>query len=318
MLRVFIHHDGALGDVLLSLPCFSALRSEGDLLQLAARPDVCRLLKETGWVDEAISSDSGLFAPLYSGVVDARTGAFFGRFDRVFLFTVDPGSTLAAACRKAVPGTMTILTVPPMDDHMHAAVFRFLQLGRVAPFPGGPFLRPPRWSSDLVAALLKRSGYDGTGPLIAVHPGSGGRSKCWPLERYEALIGCMQRELDAFVVVLTGPAEDDLLMERMERFSRGTSRMIHLCNTELTIVAALLHGCELYVGNDSGISHLAAAAGCPGVVLFGPTSPILWGPVGPAVSSLVSPSLANLEVGTVLQHAVMTLRMPLSSYAIQN
>jgi ADP-heptose:LPS heptosyltransferase len=94
--------------------------------------------------------------------------------------------------------------------------------------------------------------------------------------------------------------------------------MLHLCNAELTTVTALLHCCELYVGNDSGISHLAAAAGCPGVVLFGPTSPILWGPVSPAVNALVSPSLSNLEVSTVLQQVAMTLRRPLRPYAIQN
>jgi ADP-heptose:LPS heptosyltransferase len=195
MLRVFIHHDGALGDVLLSLPCFSVLRSEVDVLHLAARPDVGCLLKETGWVDEAFSSDSGLFAPLYSGGVDERARTFLGRFDRVFLFTADPGSTLAAVCRKVVSATMTVLTIPPADEQMHSAVFRFLQFGKGAPFPEGPFLQPPRRSSDLAAALLTRSGYDGTGPLIAVHPGSGGRSKCWPLERYETLICRMQREL---------------------------------------------------------------------------------------------------------------------------
>lgn len=310
MLKVFIHHDGALGDVLLSLPCFSVLRTEGDMLHFSGRPDVSRLLKEGGWVDEVSFSDSGLLTHLYTGTVDNRARAFLDRFDRVFLFTVDPGSAFAAACEKAVPGTMTVLTVPPAGERIHTAVFRFLQLGSGAPFPEGPFLRPSRRSSDLAAALLTRSGYEGSRPLIAVHPGSGGRSKCWPPERYEMLIDRMQRERGAFVVVLTGPAENGILTERMERFARTASRILHLCNAELTTVAALLRCCELYVGNDSGISHLAAAVGCPGVVLFGPTDPILWGPVSPAVDLLVSPSLAELEVDTVFQHVEMTLRVP--------
>lgn len=318
MSRTFIHHDGALGDVLLSLPCFSALRAEGDLLHLAARPDVAALLREAGLVDEASSSDSGLFSPLYNGTVDDRARAFLAQFDRVFLFTASRGSALAAACGKAVPGTATVITVPPAGGRTHVAMFRHQQLGSGAPFPEGPFLRPPRWSRERAAALLTRSGYDFTGPLIAVHPGSGGRSKCWPVERYEALIGRMQREWGAFVAVLTGPAEEGAVAERMERLSRGAPQMLHLRGAELTVASAALHGCSLYAGNDSGVSHLAAASGCPCVVLFGPTDPLLWGPVGPAVRSIVSPSLADLEVDRVLQHAEMTLREPLGAHEIQN
>jgi ADP-heptose:LPS heptosyltransferase len=54
------------------------------------------------------------------------------------------------------------------------------------------------------------------------------------------------------------------------------------------VLAAVLARAGLYVGNDSGVSHLAAAAGCPTVALFGPTDPALWSPVGPRVRAIRS------------------------------
>lgn len=300
MTDVFVHHDGALGDVLLSLPCFNALREEGTRLHLAARTDVGRLLKETGCVDGAVSADSGLFAPLYGGVVDGRAGEFLSRFDRAFVFTHDADARLTAAVASVVPAARAVRTFPPPDERTHAAEFRFRQLGGGAPFPIGTLLPVPQAFLERADALLARAGYDGRRPLLAFHPGSGGRAKCWPPARFEELGINILDELEAYLAVVTGPAEDGPVVGRMERLARSRKRVLHLRNAELSTVAAVLGRARFFAGNDSGISHLAAAVGCPSVVLFGPTDPAVWKPMGNTVTVLVSTSLDAISVDRVM------------------
>ena len=69
----------------------------------------------------------------------------------------------------------------------------------------------------------------------------------------------------------------------------------------LRVLAGRLAGAGLYLGNDSGVSHLAAAAGAPTLALFGPTDPAVWSPVGPRVETVASPdrTMAGLDVDTV-------------------
>jgi ADP-heptose:LPS heptosyltransferase len=97
---------------------------------------------------------------------------------------------------------------------------------------------------------------------IMLHPGSGSPKKCWP---YFDQLGKML----ATPVVLLGPNEVDF-----------ASPHPVLRNLPLTDVLNRLRNCRAYVGNDSGITHLAGYVGCPTVALFGPTDPGIWGPIG--------------------------------------
>jgi ADP-heptose:LPS heptosyltransferase len=107
-------------------------------------------------------------------------------------------------------------------------------------------------------------------PAAALHPGSGSERKNWPIERYRELAHLLERKGLRTVWVL-GPAED-------EGCAPAGSTVWH--SPSLVDLAAFLARCELYVGNDSGVTHLAAASGCPTVALFGPSNPAVWGPRG--------------------------------------
>ncbi len=111
--------------------------------------------------------------------------------------------------------------------------------------------------------------------FVAVHPGSGSPRKNWPADRFEALA----RELaqGAPWLLVHGPAE------AAQRPAEGA---VAALNLPLRVLARVLSAAGVYVGNDSGVSHLAAAAGAPTLVLFGPTDPALWAPVGPRVRVL--------------------------------
>ena len=116
---------------------------------------------------------------------------------------------------------------------------------------------------------------------ILIHPGSGSPGKCWPhFEKFANEV--------ADVEAIIGPCEENFL-----------GRCPQLRNLTLIEVAAELRQCRRFIGNDSGITHLAAYLGCPTIALFGPTNPQLWGPVGRRVEVLWKSSLADIGIEEV-------------------
>lgn len=107
-------------------------------------------------------------------------------------------------------------------------------------------------------------------PVIIIHPGSGSKKKNWPLENFLAVGEHLRQRGKPFAWVL-GPAEQRLQLPPGGRVLPPTS---------LVNLASELARAALYIGNDSGITHLAAAAGCPTVAVFGSTDPRIWRPLG--------------------------------------
>ncbi len=115
------------------------------------------------------------------------------------------------------------------------------------------------------------------GNYAVIHPFSGSPKKNWPLDRFREVAA----RFDGPVYWTAGPEEE---LDGATRFD------------SLWDLAQWIAGAAVYIGNDSGISHLAAAAGVPVVVLFGPTDPNVWAPRGPKVTVL-----ANLDSITTSQ-----------------
>jgi hypothetical protein len=83
--KVFLHHDGALGDTLLSLPCIRLIRESASLVHIAGRRDVAEFLHKAGIVDEHSSAGSGLYSSLYTECPDERVRGFLSGFDASFV-----------------------------------------------------------------------------------------------------------------------------------------------------------------------------------------------------------------------------------------
>lgn len=112
-------------------------------------------------------------------------------------------------------------------------------------------------------------------PFVMLHPGSGGRDKCWPLERFVALAEALDMVDVAWMV---GPAETEVarvLQDRPEPV---------LFEPQLLDAAKQLAACDLYIGNDSGMTHIAAAIGLPTIAIFATTDPRIWRPLGEHVT----------------------------------
>jgi ADP-heptose:LPS heptosyltransferase len=149
--------------------------------------------------------------------------------------------------------------LPGSDNRDHCADFFAKQVG--APVPAIP--RLPGLTAD-------------RGDFVVMHPFSGSASKNWPLDRYRELA----RRSPYPVRWCAGPEETLAEAVRID---------------DLRELACWMAGARLYIGNDSGITHLAAASGVPVVAIFGPTDPAVWAPRGPNVQ-VVEGKLEDLSV----------------------
>ncbi len=309
-MRTFVHHDGALGDVLLSLSCLWALREAGRTLHFAGRADIGRLLSASGVIAEASDAGAVRYAGLYDGQPDGSLLAYLSQFDLAVVLTADADGPVSRAVGKAVPGTRTVITVPPPDVRTSASRYRLGQLAPGADRDVRTRLPVPSSHLELALAMLARWGWKGDRPLIMVHPGSGGRRKRWPLDRFFFLARTMVAERGAFVVVSTGPAEDEAFLDQVETYCREQELTAHVGDADLAALAALLGCCSAYVGNDSGVSHLAAAVGAPTIALFGPTDHVVWAPVGTQVKVISAPHLEAISVERVAEEVRASLSVP--------
>ncbi len=134
-------------------------------------------------------------------------------------------------------------------------------------------------------------------PFLCLHPGSGSARKNWPKEAFlEVADGAFHRwRLPS--TVLIGPAEQG---QRAFWSEAGGPSLSVKEGLPILEVARMLRRAALYVGNDSGITHLAAAVGVPVVALFGPTDPVRWAPRGRDVEILVQP-IASQQVLEALE-----------------
>lgn len=144
------------------------------------------------------------------------------------------------------------------------------------------------------AALGSRAGQR----LLALGPGANWTPKVWPRENFVALVACMEQEFDA--VVLLGGDADRALAAGFAAAARLPC--IDLTGqTGLLQAAAVLAGARAFVGNDSGLGHIAAAMQVPTLTLFGPGDPVRYHPWGPRAAWLVQPEsdLSRLPVADV-------------------
>jgi heptosyltransferase-3 len=131
--------------------------------------------------------------------------------------------------------------------------------------------------------LRKRGRGGGPGRAILIHPGSGGRAKCWPLRCFLELGRCL-RAKDLGVCFIVGPVEGERWAT--DELEAVRSEFPLIASPEPDELVGLLAAAGALISNDSGPAHLAALLGTPTVTIFGPTSPAVWRPVGPAARYL--------------------------------
>jgi len=290
-MHILIIHQGALGDFILSLPVIGAIRHShpGSSIEIWGYPYILRLVEGRFYADAIASINQEGMSRLYSEQAAAPEGLVsrIRRFDLVILFGGELQGPFADNLRKyGVRTVYRISTFPGERGTIHVIDHQLSQLLEMGiPAAGDmPELFPSREDEQRARHFFDAHAiapYDFT---VAMHIGSGSRKKVWPPDRFAHLAETLVTRRSARIVVLTGPADAEMERAYRERTPSGTSIMLN-CHP-LPEIAAILKRCSIFVGNDSGITHLAAASGAPVIALFGPTDPQVWGPRGKAVTLL--------------------------------
>jgi len=295
--KVLVIRGGAIGDFILTLPVFSALRRQfpDAHLEVLGYPHIAQLAQAGGLADEVRSIEARAVAGFFArnGGLDAQLADYFAGFVLILSFLYDPDGVFQENVQRG--STAQFIAGPHRPDEQlkrHAADV-FLE----------PLQRLTIFDADPVPRLLLVGETDAAlsaGRWMAVHPGSGSEKKNWPEESWCELLRRLTASTDLKFLLVGGEAEGN----RLERLAAGLppDRFQIARNLPLTQLAHRLKCCRAFAGHDSGISHLAAALGLPALVLWGESNEAVWSPRGERVVLLRHPrGLRHLPVDLVTE-----------------
>lgn len=297
--RFLILRGGAIGDFIATLPVLQALRAQwpAATIEIWGYPHIAELAVAAGLAQAVVSLDRAEMARFFvpePKFTPAQVAAIRS-FDVVFNYLHDPGAQvrdnlLLAGAKQVVSGSPIVAGGP-------AVPFLLAPLQSLAIYEPDlvPALDLP---ADLRAQGRRRLLARGLrGKPFAVHPGSGSPAKNWPVARYAEIIRRL-RQAGREVVAIVGEADES----EAAALGRDLPELAVLAQLSLLELAATLAECGAFLGNDSGIAHLAAAVGLPAVVLFGPSDAQTWAPRGRGKIQIVQApegELERLEISTV-------------------
>ena len=279
-------HPGGLGDVLLAVPAMARLRTRfpNHRLVFCAEDQVARLLLACRIIDERISLQGRAGADLFAGP-DSATGqvqAWLQDCDLAIGWMGDLDGKVSETL-KAV-GVREVIVRSPFSTAIRATHQRdrFLEAINEAPSDDEEdvLLTVTEPLLHLGRACLEAAGLSIGQSLVVIHPGSGSAHKCVAPEILASIVVALQIS-GATPVILEGPADRD----PVERLLQScVNPPIVLKGLNLLTVAGVLAQTRLFVGQDSGVTHMAGLMGVRTVALFGPTDPDRWAPRGAHVS----------------------------------
>jgi len=249
----------------------------------------------------------GLFAE--RGNLPDHCRRYLHNFDLIVNMLAGPGESVSQNIQNiAADANCRVIHIdpkPPQHHVGHAVEYLLEQLPRQWPRPSQT---PDAFQVNdrILAGASKKLGSSLTvaSKVIAVHPGASARAKCWPADHFVRLMQTIAAT--GAVLLILGEVE-------LERFPPDDLKQLKQSANEvvscpdLADLAGILACCSGYIGNDSGITHLAGSLGIPTVAIFGPTSAKTWQPLGPAVTTIQTNSLPALSVDRVLHSVRLSL-----------
>ena len=279
MQRILVIRGGAVGDMIVTLPALGALRRAFPqaIIALLGNPHRAILAQHPHYVDRIIDLEHWDLYRLFSQspTISEALAAFLSSFALILSYLPAPDEIFPTNLQRYCQGA--VLTWPPhppdgvhVTDHLLQPITRFLrQPCHLCP---RVYLDPA--AQEAAARFWHMAGLPDRG-VVAFHPGSGGAYKLWPLLGWQQVMAwAAQRGIPGLLI--SGPAEQTHEAPYSPAVLFPPWPRAH--NLPLPHLAALLARCQIVVGHDSGISHLAAAVGTTTLALFGPTDPAVWGP----------------------------------------
>ncbi len=285
--KILLLHAGALGDCVLTLHLVASLKNAfpESHVQLCARSAIAKFAVDSGLIDSATTPDSiGLHHLYSSDKLPAGLAQLLADADLIIDFGGDQTGKSSTKLLQHAGGSL--ISVDPRPDLtvevpiVQQWLDRMSAAGLDLTLVQGHLIQPSPGQRDKAQDKMATLAGKSNGSIVVCHPGSGGRAKCCPLEIFERVVGCLKSSGQTPVWMI-GPTELDwhgqALMDRL-----ALSAPV-LFEESLVEAATLLFGADAYIGNDAGMTHVAAGLGLATLALFGPTNPRVWAPLGPAV-----------------------------------
>jgi len=301
MNRILIIRGGAIGDFLLTLPALKALRDARSQshIELLGYKHITVLAEDRFYAQAVRSIEYGPLARFFArdSELPVELADYFASFDLIVSYLYDPDLIFETNLRRC--GVQNLVCGPAriVENAGHAA----RQLARPVEQLGikvvdlteriFPSIEDREFAREFLASVPQ--------PIIAIHPGSGSQAKNWPLENWIGLFSPSSRSADLERLVVISGEADEAQTDQIEReWKNRDVRFVR--NLSLPRLAAVLER-SIFIGHDSGISHLAAAVGANCVLLFGPKDPDVWAPMNENVRVLrpLSGRLDDLQIETV-------------------
>ncbi len=258
---------GAIGDTILIAPAIKKLAEKGDVFVVGYKERIA-LLEKVGWVKKTYSPDDVDFASFFTSPSEQLRN-FLMEFDIAYFFMRDGDIFVKAARNMGVQNVYTFAGTPPDDWKRHASDYYLHCFGL------------PSYKDFILPIKTEWKHRE-----IIIHPGSGSPKKNMPTEFFIELTNKLL-ESNLPVRWCLGPAEENISVPQT---------VPTLPQMELVKLAEFLAGASVYIGNDSGISHLAGAIGIKTVVLFHSTNPEIWKPLGPHVYPFTSKTVSTEKI----------------------
>jgi heptosyltransferase III len=318
--RILMIRGGAIGDFILTLPALKALRETypNAHIEILGYKHIAALAENRFYAQAIRSIEYGPLSSFFArnANLSAELADYFPSFDLIVSYLYDPDRVFENNLRRC--GVENLLRGPAkiLEKSGHAArqlAQPIEELGiNVADLTEKIFLSAD--DRQFAQEFLRNSSQ----PIVAIHPGSGSKEKNWPLENWIELVssegglsmakgepGHMGKQLP--VVVVSGEADKAQTAQLEQAWKDRDVRFAK--DLPLPHLAAVLEQ-TIFVGHDSGVSHVAAAAGATCTLLFGPTDPDVWAPRNENVRVLRAQSgrLNDLDVAQVREAVTTTLR----------
>ncbi|MBN1514460.1 MAG: glycosyltransferase family 9 protein [Phycisphaerae bacterium] len=278
--NILFLHGGALGDFVLTLHVVAAVRRLAPQARVdgIVRCPLARWAVGQGLLTAAFDPEDVGLHTLFAGQAElsASLTARLAGADVAISFLGGPESAAAVALRDRCPGTVVAIDPRPTPETLAA--------GRHVTRQWSDALATAGLDARVTdAALFHKAEPIPPAAPVMVHPGSGGRDKCCPLPVLEVVVRHLLAAGRA-VAWMIGPVEEDQQGPAFAQRLAQTAPVTY--EASLGRATEVIRSAAAFIGNDAGMTHLAAACGVPTIALFGPTDPRVWRPRGPDVRVL--------------------------------
>ena len=317
---ILVVHPGTLGDVLLSLGALRELRRRYPRhhIWLLAGTPIGRLLLAAGDIQGHVPLEGPDLSRMMAGLPEVSRDLHdcLSRCQVAMCWMKERDHTLRTFF--SAYGVERVLLSSPHDQGASGVHQAERYRATLAPM-GEPQVVPGHFTPLCLPDSWIQAGWDHVRrhqaaperPMVLLHPGSGSPHKCASPESFAGVLVGLEA-MGATPILLGGPADQERVGQVVQACS--TSPIV-LQNLELEIVAGLLHVAKIFIGHDSGLTHLAAAVGVPTLAIFGPTSVDRWKPQGHEVV-ILSGHPCRCDTWSVVKACTEKYCLQISSYDI--